>query len=355
MIGDRVTRYLREHSIEYIERGPDVAKGNVNIRCPWCGEADIGHHLGINLRNGYYGCWRSKAHRGKDVSNLLSALTGESKKSLRELVYGNEISVNQDTFSQIANGMFYNDAPVSGSKSKDKVLVLPKKFTLLRRYGTTDRFWKYLSITRKFGNEYTDKVASRYKLRVCFTGAFKDRIIMPIYMGKELVCWTSRSIHTEAQVRYMALPDQPAQEGNLDIGAECGLALVNVKNTLFNYDLACKGGKLLIVEEGPLDVIKVDVVGWRFGVRAVGLFNTAATQEQVLLLKELSRLYEKVLVILDVGFVTDALSVANSIGRNATAVAFESLPVPKYATDLGDLKMPDASKLIKYLLKRYTA
>lgn len=352
MIGDKVTRYLKEHGIQYIESGPDVAKGNVNIKCPWCGDSDIGHHLGINLRTGYYGCWRSKAHRSKDILTLLYKLTGESKNVLREVILGTTLVANNDVFSRIASGKFYT--PVEVSLKDAPTLTMPSKYKVIKSVGATKRFWDYLQQTRKFGDKYTSKVVSRYKLLACLTGAFKDRIIMPIFMDRKLVCWTSRSIHKEAQVRYMSLPDkEPEVAGYLDIAGECGLATVNVKSTLYNYDLCNKGGKLLLVVEGPLDAMKIDCVGWRHGVRCVGMFNTAASQEQVFLLKDLSRLYSRVLVILDPGFVVDAVDAASKIGKNTVAVAFESLPVPKYAEDLGSLKMMDAIKLVEYLLVRY--
>ena len=80
-----VTQMLTRYNIEFVESGPNVAKGNVNVQCPWCGVEDHSYHLGINLAKGMWGCWRNKQHRGRALYKLLSKLTGLSYQEARRV------------------------------------------------------------------------------------------------------------------------------------------------------------------------------------------------------------------------------------------------------------------------------
>ena len=61
-----IIKVLSDYRIDYDTEGKNTSTGFVSIACPWC-EDDPSHHLGINLKEGYYTCWRSSEHRGKDI------------------------------------------------------------------------------------------------------------------------------------------------------------------------------------------------------------------------------------------------------------------------------------------------
>jgi hypothetical protein len=57
---------LTDNRVPFIERGPNVKRGEINIRCPFCGSADPSYHMGLNLDSGWWSCWRNKdQHSGK--------------------------------------------------------------------------------------------------------------------------------------------------------------------------------------------------------------------------------------------------------------------------------------------------
>ena len=78
---------LTKHRVAFVEGGPNTAKNNVYVRCPFCNIAgDEFFRLGISLDGHGWGCWRKAQHRGKSPSRLLAALLGTSQSKARELL-----------------------------------------------------------------------------------------------------------------------------------------------------------------------------------------------------------------------------------------------------------------------------
>src|ERR1700733_9885470 len=74
--------------VEFVDRGPNVARGNIGIRGPWCGHAAPSQHMGLSLdvNNPAWGCFRNGKHRGRDPIRLIIKLTGMSWESAKNLV-----------------------------------------------------------------------------------------------------------------------------------------------------------------------------------------------------------------------------------------------------------------------------
>ncbi len=71
------------------------------------------------------------------------------------------------------------------------------------------------------------------------------------------------------------------------------------KETLYNYDAIARGGRVLILQEGPFDVLKIDAYGAGIGVRSVGLSTNSLSDQQVWMIEEALDRFDRLLVMMD--------------------------------------------------------
>lgn len=69
-----IRQLFQKYKISFIDRGPNTSRGNVNIQCVYCGNADRSHHLAVNETTGYFYCFRNPRHKGQNVVTLLKRL-----------------------------------------------------------------------------------------------------------------------------------------------------------------------------------------------------------------------------------------------------------------------------------------
>ena len=189
---------FQDNNIDYVTRGSNTKKGEVSVRCPWCGEDDPGYHLGISLTKEAYGCWRNVNHAGKSPYKLIQALLGCSYTQAK-LVTGQYNHSDPDTLNEALSMLTGHENPVK-QPSKQR-LKLPEGLRPILPYGTTTRFHRYL-LNRGFIN--FKRLGSHYKIKCCATGKWKDRIIIPIYLKGHLVNWTGRALQNPINApRYM--------------------------------------------------------------------------------------------------------------------------------------------------------
>ena len=276
---------LDDHHIPYVTRGPNTKKGEVSVKCPYCGEDDPSEHLGINLTAENWGCHRSAEHRGHSPSRLIAALLGCSSAQAK-LIAAQYSKADPETFDQAVAVLTGISEPLKAAKGHSE-LTLPDDFRAIKRKGTTARFWNYLE-SRGF-----DDVADlcfQYDLKCALTGDYKDRIIIPFYERNKLIGWTGRAIQTPINApRYLS-----------SSGA--------VKHTVFNADALRDGGKLLFIVEGPFDALKLDYYGEPSGARATCVFGTSMSIDQLGLLSRLRHRFKKVVILFD----TDAIEASFS-------------------------------------------
>lgn len=285
-----IKEFLKYNGVHYREHGTGVKKGNIVVKCPYCGDADKGEHLGIKLKTGQWGCWRDAAHRGNDLAKLLSKLTGIGYAQLKALIGNNgEGVVERDLFDAIVCDDYFQSSAVVKT-TRIKTLIMPREFRRIGEYKNSaaeNRFLLYMEHERHFS--HIKNVFNYYDLRYALTGKFKNRIIMPIILQGQLVTWTSRSIQKNSALRYMSLLE------------EC--SSVNIKSVLYNFDNAYnrENARTLFVVEGPMDVLKLDNYARTFGDAAVGLFSMIISDDQLFWIEFLSKRYKKVVLLLDVG------------------------------------------------------
>lgn len=279
-------RILDSKGIEYVERGPNVKRGEINIRCPFCGTADPSHHMGLNLTSGFWACWRNQNHRGKSPLRLLIRLLGISYAKARELAGLEADYIDPEGFDAVAARIMLKQGftKISEINHEREFLKFGKEFIPIEHRGRGRRCFEYLANNRKFGLLHTQCLCQLYYLMTATEGPFRDRIVIPYYLNQELVSWTGRAI-ADSHIRYRDL--------------EVDLSLVAPKETLFNHDAGTCRGQALVVVEGPIDALKIDYFGMDWGVRAVGLSTNSIGDEQIFMLEELAPNFNKCLIMMD--------------------------------------------------------
>lgn len=284
--------FLQRYRIPYVTKGPNVAAGNINIKCPWCGPEDPSHHLGIRLRDGVWGCWRRQAHRGRKPHRLVMALLNCDYFRAAEIIGTGpryDVSEFDDLMARVLG-------PAERTKPKRELSYLDE-FRHLgnKRFSrAAAAFLQYLEHDRGFGSDALS-VATVYDMHYAIDGAFANRIILPIYMFDTLVNWTGRTI-TNDNLRYKTLTEDEQKAARNDEPP----ALINIKETVYLYDsLLETGGQKLFICEGPFDAIKVDYYGWRYAARATCLFSNSMSDEQRWLLGDLSECFDEMYLLFD--------------------------------------------------------
>jgi hypothetical protein len=312
-------RFLEENNIHYVTRSQNTKRGEISIQCPLCGDEDPSTHLGINLQTEKWGCLRNQAHRGKTARTLIRALLGCSRQQMA-FIYRQYTRADPDSLEGVLavleadqNGSIHHAEDVVKQAKHQKIGPQFQDFTEIKVRGVTKRFFNYL-VERGYENPLD--ITKHYDLRCALTGAYKDRIIIPVRLNDELLGWTSRAIGEPVNApRYLASSE-------------------DVKITVFNYDELKEGGNRLFIVEGPFDAIKLDNYGCgivrdnRF--RATCTFGTSFTLSQIALLRALVKKYEETYILFDQGADEPADNLAQWLGAKRAYL-------PPNIKDPGDL------------------
>lgn len=267
---------LRERGVPFIEKGKNVGRGEIAIRCPWCGSADPSMHMGINLDTGWWSCWRNRMqHSGKSPVRLLVQLLGINVRDARELAGLSDDYVDPDGFADFARGVLKNGL---GSRravqERPQDMQWPKEdgWRPLAPRGLTRRHWDYMTLERDFDPVDFDVVVRDYELGACTSGRNAHRVLLPYIVHGRMVAYTGRAIRKDMELRYL--------------DAKHDLCVIEPRRTLYNHDALLAPARWLVVVEGPVDALKLDAYGKRYGVRAVALSTNSATEQQLYLLAE---------------------------------------------------------------------
>ncbi len=280
-------QFCTERKIPFVTRGPNTAKGNISIRCPFCGASDESEHMGLSLdpRKPSWGCWRNRKHRGKSPVGLVAALLRIPYKAAESVVKNQ--GDNPDAYEAAIAGLLPKPDTETLERSSPESLLVPKEFYRFQRRLAPElqnRFVEYLRDERGFGEDWY-RVAWMYDLRWAVTGDYKGRIIVPVYQGMDLVTWTARSVYKTADLRYRTLErDKEVRDIK-----EC---------LLLPPGFLHLPRKVLFICEGPFDAIKVQAFCGA-GNTATCLFGLSLENSQVEVLKRLVSRYQRIVVLLD--------------------------------------------------------
>jgi hypothetical protein len=317
-------KLLQQQGIPYIERGANVKRGEINIRCPFCGSADPSFHLGLNLETGWYSCWRNRAgHSGKSPLRLLMRLLHCSYQKARELAGLGDDYVDPEGFTAAAARIMGRDK-IEGrpEQIKREFLQFDRHFVRIDEDRVaTRRAWNYL-YQRGFEAEDVDRLVDLYQLKTARDGHYAARVILPYIENGKLVAWTGRAIG-DAVIRYKDLPRD--------------LCIVPPKETLFNFDATLEGGKVLVIVEGPFDALKLDFYGREFGVRAVALSTNSITTQQVNLIHEIADRFPAIMMMMDNASSAGVVDSMRMKQELAGLDGLQSARVPFKRKDAGEL------------------
>ena len=305
---------LDDHRIHYVTSGPNTKRGEISIQCPFCGADDPSQHMGINLEAEAWGCHRNQAHRGKKPHRLIRAILGCSSTQV-DLIIKQYGAADPDTLeSAILALTGENEPPVKPAGA----LKLPPEAQPIPHQG---RFYDYI---RSRGFDKAGPFAAYYNLKCATTGRWKDRIIIPVMNETgSLLAWTARAIMRPVSApRYLSSSNE-------------------IKETIYNLPNLL-GGEILFVTEGPFDALKVDWYGWpEEEANATAVFGTSITMSQISLLKNISKQYKRVVILLD----PDAVESSFHLSEWLPTAVMGQLPLS--VKDPGDLNKQQVKDLVK--------
>lgn len=296
-------RFCERHNIEYVTFGPNTARGNISIHCPWCGPADPSHHLGLKLDpyDPQWGCFRNKQHRGPEPSRLVARLLGISLKHAVELVKA-EVPPPDSLGDMLQALRKPSESPQDRVQALARRVVPLTEFRLLadamrNPSEFTQAFGQYLA-GRGFGVADAIDAAKRYGLWYALSGEQRYRIVFPVYSEQtELIGWTGRDITGTSMIRYRAM-------------AEMGKDWLLISPRREPADV-------LVVCEGPIDFLKIDYYGREFGIEAVGTMGTAVTQAQFAQIVRMMKTKRRAYSLFDAEAFAQSMRLAFEMSRGA--------------------------------------
>lgn len=301
-----IIRLYKGHSIEFVTEGTKHTQpGWVNVACPFC-VGNPGYHLGYNIEENYYHCWRCGGHPTKKViAKLLNIKENEAKDIIRS--YGGRSSTRK--------------------KSDTVVKIIPNKLKLPSGSDALGNSHKQYLLRRGF---FANELERDWGL--LGTGPiskldhinYKHRIIIPIHWNNKLVSFTSRDITDRAEKKYMSCPKDRE--------------VIPHKHILYGDQSAW--GDVGICAEGPTDV-------WKLGPMAFATFGIEYTPQQV---RVIANTFKQVAIIFDDE--PQALKQANKLKADLKFRGVNTEVVTIVGRDPGSISPWNARKLVIEIINK---
>jgi hypothetical protein len=324
-------QFLTRNRIDYVTSGPNVARGKIAIRCPWCGQADPSQHMAITLTTGAWKCWRNREHRGLQPTRLVATLLRCDLDQAKALVYGEGSVQLPDDFLSRVNGVLSPQTVQHSSKTK---LTMPREFLPFKDLPSARPFIQYL-IGRGFDIGTIFSLTKDYGIRYANYGPFESRIILPVHFDGQLVNWTARTISRRERLRYKTLSVEYDNRG-------APAAVGPISNYLLWYDqLTSWSRDTLVLCEGPFDALKLNILGRQHGIAATCVFTSRPTRSQVDLLHELVPKYKRCILMLD----ADMQAIAFRVGAELSSLHVEVRQLPRGVKDPAELNASHLAQL----------
>lgn len=300
--------YFQSLGMDCYDRGKNVSRGWLGIRCPFPSCSDRSNHCGITPDRQRYYCHICKS-KGS-IEDLIMQIESCDYGAAEAIVARFREDKGAPDFSQ-GRGL---KPPIHGSY---KAGVLPE--LLLPQLPKS--YIDFL-IKRRFD---PDTIINMYKVKVASLAEYKwkYRLLIPFFVKGRIVTFTGRDITGKSDVPYKHL--------------SIADSIIDPKRTLYNIDRVKMRGAAAIVE-GVFDA-------WRIGDGAVGTMGTTMEPEQILTL--LSREPKRVVVALDAGAEKESKKIANDL----TAYIPEVYQVIIERGDPDELPERDLTKIRRYLQK----
>jgi hypothetical protein len=303
-----ILRLYTDFSIELCpEEHKHHREGWVNTSCPFC-ESEPGHegfHLGWNLAEEYFYCWRCGWHPPiLTVSKLLKVPNWEAAKLL------NQYKINRTIYTVV--------------EKPKRPFQTPSDLTELNSGHT--RFLKKRGFNPyKLVKDW--KIAGTGPLSFLHDGErkidYRFRIYIPYFWNNELVSFDTRDYTEKQSDKYKACPKH--------------LERMERKHILYGMQEAWTSTGICV--EGPTDV-------WRMGKNSFAVSGIQYTQEQVRLI---AKIFKRVWIVFD------SESQAQKQAKNLEAdLRFRGVKADRFVLlkgDPGGLPQYEADKMVENLMK----
>lgn len=297
--------FLDTNRIEYDTRGKNVSGNHVAVACPWCKGDDPSRHLAISLEGAGWRCWRNRQHRGRSPVKLILALIHCSVAEAKSIA-GEPYSIVPDNLVEMVNNIMQ-------PKPENRTLTKPSEFRPFQRQYTSQRFVQYLR-SRGFPAPLED-ITRRHDMYYAVTGQFFGRVLFMVRSPDGyLMAWSGRSIYPHENLRYKT--EGPTGD-----------------YLLWLDKLPRPNSRTLVLCEGPMDALKVSVLGKSSGIDATCCFTSTPSQRQIDHLYRLRSHYDLVYVMLDSGEIANTLWTADAL----SALRAKPIWLPPELKDPGEL------------------
>ena len=320
-------KFLEHHRIEYTDRGRNVSKNNLALKCPWCGSADPSQHMNVSLKGYGYFCWRDATHRGTNNAKLIQKLLNSTWAEAIEVTGGAVEVLPDEDFDTRINRLLHGEAePV-------RKLPMPKDWKRLDQpSGNLQRnlIIEYMK-RRGYGLGSVMRLAKRYDIHYAMKDNWDRRVIWPLHdRHGDLVNYTGRAISSTQKIRYKTLSGD--------------LARMRMSECLFDLGTLIKvKAEALVLTEGPFDAMRMGWIGEPLGIYSTCVFTQNVSETQAALLSQLAYRFERVFVLFDQGADLQSFRAASSLG-------FERIKLPNGVKDPDALSTAQAFSMCHSLL-----
>lgn len=278
-------------------------EGWINMPCPYC-TGNEGLHLGFNIEDGYFKCWRCGWH---PIVETLHKISGRPIPEIKDLIkqYGGKSYKSSAKQAPVKIHAFKLPSDYHSELLPGHILYLEK---------------------RGFDPE---KIRRTWNIGSCGPMGqiddieYSNRILIPIEWDRKIVSFQARTI-SKKEPKYRDCPKNRE--------------LIFHKHILYGRQDMWKQD--IIVVEGAMDA-------WRFGTNSVGLFGVEFKLKQV---KWLIQRFRRIFICMDPD--EAGKRAANKLyhliqgSRNAEAIIVKLKDV-----DPGDMPQAEADYLVKSLIK----
>ena len=290
---------LSSIGIEWRTHGPNTSRGNVTIRCCWCGESDRSGHLKISLNDDGYYCLRNPHHRGRNMIYLLTTLglPRQQALGLYNLYTTSVAKIPED------------------DKTQKRRILRRDEWARFRNAHDSDWYLTYLEKRRGFPDP--ESVAKRFDLRYAVDGKWANRVLIPLPDHDDVESWSGRTTVDSLSPKYLMRDNSGS--------------LLYIPKPV---------ARTTLLVEGPMDALKIAVAS-DYNVSAIAVLGKDMNIDRQAMLSDVMQSCEYAVVVLDADTRrTEANAIVAALRPLLPRCVVTSTVVPSYAKDAGEMTIP---------------